>query len=74
MERRTIVLGGAHAYQLPSSLIDLVPRTRLDGAAWKVFSWMLWQAHRGDLWQSAGDEHVANLHRFPANDTNGPTD
>jgi hypothetical protein len=58
MEKKTIVLGAEHGYQAPASLVYRVPASRLDGKAWRILFWMLWEAHARSRWGRVEDPQV----------------
>ena len=68
MEKATIVLGGKHGYQAPVSLVYRVPTTRLDGKAWRILFWMLWEAHAHGRWGRIEDSQVDLEVRYHAQD------
>lgn len=68
MTRKTIVLGGNAAYQLPAALVSAVPSTPIDGGAAKVLSWLLWEAHSNSRWPKQDDDPAEMLVRYHAVD------
>ena len=71
MEKKTIVLGGKLGYQAPASLVYRVPTTRLDGKAWRILLWMLWEAHARSRWRRVEEPQVELEVRYHAQDMLG---
>lgn len=67
MSRTTIVKGGSQAFQLPSSMIHTPMTTPLDGPAFRLLYWILWEAHHSERWPRQKDEPSALEVRYCGN-------
>ena len=67
MSRPTIVEGGNQAFQLPASMIHTPMTTQLDGHAFRLLYWILWEAHRHERWPRQEDEPSALEVRYCGN-------
>jgi hypothetical protein len=59
---------GSACFQLPSLLVEASTRMPLDGPAWRVLCFLLWEAHRMERWPGQAEEPAEVQVRYPAAD------
>ena len=55
---------GDKCFQLPVPLLAASTTRPLDGTAWRVLAFLLWEAHRTERWPRAGEEPVSIRVRY----------